>query len=341
MKKVTMQDIADKLGISKSLVSISLNNRYGVSDEMRFKIFLTAIEMGYDFDYNYKSQTTDKRNNVVVFIKKQELLANGYWSDILAGAEKVLNQNNFNLKLEVWDETTSHNMILVRIAESSADGILIINELPKEAMPGVFKLKIPVLFVDGKEYTDKDFDSIRVNNYLGGYLVAEYLAKMGHTKMAYVGDKEFSMSFRERYYGFKNYIDENENLEFLGHIYQTTYDISEDFKDSSNVVEAMKKEIRPTALFCANDDIARFVYGELAKLALKVPEDVSVIGFDNLVNSNLMNPPLTSVNVLKKDLGKTAVEMLLYRMKFKDAPKRVTLLSIELDIKDSVRKIGD
>ena len=72
MKKVTMQDIADKLGVSKSLVSISLNNRYGVSDEMRYKIYLTAVEMGYDFKYNYKSKNRVKRNNIVAFLRKEE-----------------------------------------------------------------------------------------------------------------------------------------------------------------------------------------------------------------------------------------------------------------------------
>ena len=127
MKKVTMQDIADKLGISKSLVSISLNNRYGVSDEMRFKIYLTAIEMGYDFNYNYKTKNRVRRNNVVVFINKEELLQKGYWAELLSGAEKVLNDNNLSLRIEVWDDTTTPQSILVRIAESNSDGVLILN----------------------------------------------------------------------------------------------------------------------------------------------------------------------------------------------------------------------
>lgn len=307
---------------------------------MRFKILLTAIEMGYDFDYNYKTKTKSKKNNVIVFINKQELLNNAYWNEILVGAEKILNDNNFNLRIEVWDSATSPNEILVRVAESGADGILVINELPNNAIQSISKLKLPILFVDGKEYSDKDFDSVRVNNYLGGYIVAEYLSKMGHKKMAFVGDKDFSISFRERYYGFKNYIDENNELEFMGHILQTTYDVSENFAEESNLYKLMKEKNHPSALFCANDLIAKFAYGELNKLGLKVPEDVSVVGFDNLMESNLLKPALTSVNVLKKELGKTAVEQLLNRMKFKDSPKSVILLSVDISMKNSVKRLG-
>ena len=111
MKKVTMQDIADKLGVSKSLVSISLNNRYGVSDEMRYKIYLTAVEMGYDFKYNYKSKNRVKRNNIVAFLRKEELLQNNYWGELLMGVEKTLNYNNLNLRIETWnDETTKEEI---------------------------------------------------------------------------------------------------------------------------------------------------------------------------------------------------------------------------------------
>ena len=340
MKKITMQDIADKLGISKSLVSISLNNRYGVSDEMRFKIFLTAIEMGYDFNYNYKKKGNSHRNNVVVFIRKDELLANGYWSELLAGAEHLLNENNLNLRLEVWDDSTTANMILVRIVESNADGVIVMNEIPEQAIISLEKLNIPTVFVDSKGYTDRDFDTVRTNNYLGGYLVAEYFEKMGHHRLAYVGDKSFSISFRERYYGFKNYIDEHQDLTFSGYIFQNAFALWLP-NEKSNIRDVLMSDIHPTALFCANDDIARYVYGEVAKLGLKILDDVSIIGFDNLVSSSLISPSLTSVNVLKHDLGQSAVQLLLFRMRFKTAPKKAVLLSVNLDIKNSVKKIAE
>ena len=339
MKKVTMQDIADKLGISKSLVSISLNNRYGVSDEMRFKIYLTAIEMGYDFNYNYKTKNRIRRNNVVVFINKEELLQKGYWAELLSGAEKVLNDNNLSLRIEVWDDTTTPQSILVRIAESNSDGVLILNELPQGTIQELKKLKIPVVFVDGKNYTDKDFDSVRTNSYLGGYMTAAYLYQMGHRKMAFIGDKNYSISFRERYYGFKNFIDEHEDIKYYGSIYQTTFDTEETYIGESNIIKQIDPKDYPTAIFCANDTIAVFTYAELTKLRLRIPEDVSIVGFDNLEESFKMNPPLTSVNVLKEDLGQVAVSLLLHRMKFHDIPIRTILLATELNIKKSVRRI--
>ena len=341
MKKITMQDIADKLGISKSLVSISLNNRYGVSEKMRFKIYVTAIEMGYDFNYNYTSKNRVKRNNVVLFIRKEELLQKGYWTELLAGAEKILNENNKALRIEVWDDSTTFQSILVRIAESNCDGVLILNELPYGKMSDLKKLKVPVVFVDGKDYTDKDFDSVRTNSYLGGYMVASYLYQMGHRKMAFIGDKNFSISFRERYYGFKNFIDEHDDIKYYGSINQSTYDTVETYIGESNIVREIKVDDHPTAIFCANDTIAKFAYAELTKLHLRIPEDVSVVGFDNLDDSAEMNPPLTSVNVLKEELGQVAVNLLINRIKFNSTPIRTILLSTEIKMRKSVRKIDN
>ena len=339
MKKVTMQDIADKLGVSKSLVSISLNNRYGVSDEMRYKIYLTAVEMGYDFKYNYKSKNRVKRNNIVAFLRKEELLQSNYWGELLMGVEKTLNYNNLNLRIETWNDETTKEEILIKIAENSTDGLIILNDIPNGVINKLKKLNIPVVFVDGKKYTDKDFDSVRTNSYLGGYITAQYFYDLGHRKMAFIGDKNFSISFRERYYGFKNFIDEHEDIEYYGSIYQTTFDTEETYVGKSNIVKEIDPSNYPTAIFCANDTIATFTYAELTKLKLRIPEDVSIIGFDNLDTSSTMHPPLTSVNVLKDELGQTATELLLNRIKFPDTPIRSILLSVELDLKRSVRRI--
>lgn len=340
MKKTTMQDIADKLGISKSLVSIALNNRYGVSDDMRFKIYLTAIELGFDFNYKYRTrEEKERQSTIMVLIKRNILIDTGYWNDVLSGAEKILDVNNYILDLEVWDEQSTPTSILMKIQERSVDGILVIDALPKGTISLLSKMNIPILFVDGKEYTDKLFDSIRVNNYLGGYLVAEYLISMGHKKIAFVGDKDFAVSFRERYFGFKNYIDENGKVKFHGTINQSTYDIIDNPIEESNITKVLKKEDRPTALFCANDAIAMFVYKEVQKLGLSIPDDISIVGFDNLKEASLLKPKLTSINVLKKELGKIAVEQLLYKIRFRNAPMKTTLISVNLDIKNSVKKI--
>ena len=203
------------------------------------------------------------------------------------------------------------------------------------------KINIPVVFVDGKKYNDKDFDNVRTNSYLGGFLVAEYLTQMGHKKIAFVGDKNYSISFRERYFGFKNYLDERGDIKFYGSCRQSTYDLSSNYEGESEIVKMFKKGDRPTAIFCANDRLALFAYGELKKIGLKPFDDVSIVGFDDSKESFMVSPKLTSVKIPVEELGRIAVRLLLYRINHMDTPKQVRFTNVSLDIKESVRRIED
>ncbi len=342
MPKVSMSQIAKKLGVSKGLVSIALSNKYGVSDETRFKIYVTAIEMGYDFSKCHMTEKPVGKYTIIVFIKQIDLITDQFWPEILAGVEKKLAANNYRLKLEVWDERTTKEEILVRIAQDNADGIIVISELPSGTLNKLKNVNMPVIVIDGKEYYDGTFDNIRANNYLGGYLVAEYLVKKGHTKLAFVGDVNHSVSFLDRYHGFKDYlIRKCKNIQVFPSIKQSTFDKSEDYDTSdSEVMKMLKKEDRPTALFCVNDIVAKFVYDEMKKIGLKVPDDISIVGFDNILMTNIYDPSLTSVNVLRKELGELAVRILLNRIQKTDNAVQSVLLCVNLDEKKSVKDLN-
>jgi len=339
MKKVTMQTIADYLNISKSLVSLALNDKYGVSSEMRFKVFNAAVELGYNFNYNYKEKNIKNRKQIIVYVKKESLVRNPYWNELIQGSEKLLSEENMKFIIIVWDKDTTDMEFLESALSGTVEGVLIIDELKAIIFETLKKLNIPMIIVDGKTYLDKEFDNVRTNNYLGGFLAAEYLYNMGHKNISFVGNKDFSISFKERYYGFMNYIDEHDDLNYMGTIDQSTYDISSEFTAESNIIKVFKNENRPTALFCANDHIAIFVYEELNKIGLKPYKDVSIIGFDDIEESNKLDPPLTSIKVKINELGKTAVAQLLNRIKYKDSPKKSILLSVVIDEKKSVRRL--
>ena len=339
MKKITMQDIADRLKISKSLVSLALNDKYGVSSETRYEILKTAVEMGFDFNYKYRENNPIDKRRILVYINKEELIHNTYWSGIFQSIEKILSEENYKFIIQVWDSDDFPLESMKRLINSNNEGILVINEVPESIFKILSEIRIPVVFVDGKKYNDKEFDNVRTNSYLGGFLAAEYLIEMGHKKFAFVGDKDFSISFRERYYGFRNYLDEIKNAKFYGSCVQSTYDKSSEYVGESSIIEMFKKDDRPTALFCANDRLAMFAYGELEKIGLKPYEDVSIIGFDNSPESYEINPKLTSIKIPVDELGRIAVRLLLYRIRHIDSPKQVRLTNVSLDIKDSVRRI--
>ena len=340
MKKITMQDIADKLKISKSLVSLALNDKYGVSSETRYEILKAAVEMGFDFNYKYKENNPVDLKRILVYVNKSELISNSYWSELFQSCEKLLSEQNYRFVIQVWENDDFPLDSMKRLINSNNEGILVINEVPDSIFKVLSQIKIPVVFVDGKKYNDKEFDNVRTNSYLGGFLAAEYFIEMGHTKFAFVGDKDFSISFRERYYGFRNYLDDKLDAKFYGSCKQSPFDLSSEYVGESSIVEMFKKEDRPTALLCANDKLALFAYGELEKIGLKPYKDVSIIGFDDSPESNQVSPKLTSIKIPVNELGRIAVRLLLYRIRHKDLPKQVRLTSVSIDKKESVRRIN-
>jgi DNA-binding LacI/PurR family transcriptional regulator len=230
---------------------------------------------------------------------------------------------------------------LANIVESKPDGLIVISELPEGALDQLANIAIPVVLIDGKAFVDGIFDSVRANNYLGGRLAARHLLDNGHVRFAYLGDAEQSVSFRERLNGFRDQIQKaNPNAPFVG-VTASAKDCSDTEylycpEELDRLLETMKP---PFAIMCANDPIAALLYERLAKSALRIPEDVSVVGFDNVLQSSTYRPPLTSINVHKKEIGQIAVDLILERIKHPDRTKQSVMVNVELIERKSVANL--
>jgi DNA-binding LacI/PurR family transcriptional regulator len=341
MGKVSMAKIAEKLNVSKSLVSLALSNRYGVNDETRYKIYLAAIQMGYDFQTTRENKNIKGKLAITVFIKQIDLITERFWPEILSGIEKALSRENYRMKTFVWDNDVTSAEIVMKIASADSDGVIIISELPEGVLEHLSNVKIPIVVIDGKEYTDGLFDSVRANNYLGGYLACEHLFMNGHRKLGFVGDINHSVSFKERYNGFKDYIERRPYETSLKSVIQSAKDCEETEKlFCPEIFESIiESENRPTAVMCVNDPCAAFVYEIIQRKGLRIPEDISVIGFDNVIMTNGYKPPLTSINVEKKEIGRVSVKLLVDRIMNPDKTKESILISVNIDTKHSVAKI--
>ncbi len=337
MSKVSMTQIAEKLGVSKSLVSLALSNKYGVNDQTRFKIYIEAIKMGFDFQTIRSLNEKNEKYMISIYIKQIDLITERFWPEILSGIEKSLSRMNYRMKTHVWDNNDSEDELLVSVAQGGSDGVIIISELPKNVLIGLKKMNVPTVIVDSKEYYDGLFDNVRVNNYLGGYLVAEYLTKMGHKKLGFVGSIYHSVSFRERYQGFMDYFQNNSIIvDVKKAISKAKNSPENDFLFVTEDLSFMLEEDHPTAIFCANDVIAAMVYDKINQLGYRIPEDISVIGFDNVYVTNAYKPRLTSVNINKKEVGEQAVKLILNRINFPEKITQSILLGVEIDEKKSV-----
>lgn len=336
-QKITMEMIAQKLGTSKSVVSIALSNKYGVSEEMRSKILLAAHEMGYDFS---KSKTYRKKqvksNKITLVIANKMVLSETFWSDIILGIESAANNNNVYLQVFIFNTNMRFADMLNEIHNSNTNGLILIKDYDNALVSKLKDTSLPLVVVDPKHFTDVSCTQISVSNYDSAYSCGKYLIEKGHREFGFVGDISFSHSFIQRYNGFRDaIIYSDKDYKFFSFTQKA---------EKENVVcnlqsvrEAFSQPAYPTALLCANDIIAYMVYDLFDSIGLKIPDDVSVIGFDNLEKSEWLG--ITAVNVPKFEMGCRAVEKILQLIGNKNNLPEKIEIAAELVERNSVKKL--
>lgn len=337
-KTVTMQDIADRLQVSKALVSLAIADKYGVSEEMRSKIILTAIEMGYQFSNNRQ-----RKNGLLftIIVNDMAMITELFWSKIVKGIEKTMNTQNFVINILMWKKDVNNKDIIENILNAKPNGVIIINECTNEMLRILEQINLPVVLIDIKHHISMIYDHVYANNYAGGYEAAKHLIEHGHKTIGFVGYKSYSHSFKERYHGFMDYLEiypEND-YEFIKITDAPPEDNPIETFNQAQLIHIMSENNRPTALFCANDPVAFEVYKIVTQLNLRIPEDVSVIGFDNVETCRQMSPPLTSINIPKEEMGKEAVNMLIRRIENPNSVIRHMQLSTEIIDRSSIKPI--
>ena len=336
-KNVTMDDIAFELEISKSLVSRALSDSYGVSDEMRNKIKFAAINMGYKFKAK-KRERFSQTESITIIVERHDLLDSGFWVKIINGIQKELNKRGISVFLSII-ENDDEETIPLSIKQMKTDGVMILGQIPLKHVISVSTSGLPIILVDSQHFHLK-FDHVLANNYIGAYEATEHLIGCGHKRIGFVGAASYAYSFKERLRGFMDCISSQKVDEFAP--CQITddfdnFDIPFSKKQFKAVIDSRE---RPTALLCANDVTAFIVYDILSEAGLQIPEDVSVVGFDNVPKSEWISPPLSTVHIPKTSMGERAVDLLMKRIENPDKSLEAVLVGTHLIKRQSVKNIS-
>ena len=313
-----MDDIAHELNISKSLVSLALSGKYGVSDETRAEIVMKALEMGYKVQENKRRNGSIRK--IALLVHRIADMSSRFWREIIKGAQKALIENKVMLNIVSWNDELSGTEVAVNLYDLHCDGILILNKCPPALLDLVYNLGIPIVLIDFMDCVDNRYSQVRANNYLGGFEAAKYLVAKGHEKLIYFGNDEFSYSFRLRYQGFCDYVAKNARHVRLARLtntckharerYEKTLDENYLICDPEQLRIFLQRNEGYTAIMCANDAVAGIVMELLGEMGIRVGRDISLMTFDNTRVCEKSDPPLTSVNVPKEVIGKKAVQML-------------------------------
>jgi DNA-binding LacI/PurR family transcriptional regulator len=346
MNKVTLQMIADRLNVSKALVSKALSGDSAVNEGTKETIWKTAEEMGYRFKKPRKFGMEVTNGMMAVIMPRAYLDDMEYWGNVIQGIEKELLEHNFSMLLSSIDiSLPPKEGLLPTVEDQRVNGAIVMGHLPKNYIEALKDKHFPFIMLDANLH-DPELDHVLANNYLGAYEATLYLMKQGHRHLAFIGDPDTSWSFKERYRGFREAVTDYAKecghpvwakqiggIGVSGTGMYTHPELDKGIQDSVTQADPV------TGMFCANDLTALETIKRLGEIGLNCPNDVSIVGFDDTTLAKLLRPNLTTVKVPKAAIGARAAELILRRIRHPQIAPGLVMLSTELVERESVRQL--
>jgi LacI family transcriptional regulator len=327
-KKVVMQDIADRLNISKNSVSQALSGKDGVSEETRKLIIATAEAMGYR--YRKKGQAKRKTRAIGLIASEYAFSTWTFFGEIYLSIEREAQRSD--VKLLIQSITPEHRDSLTLpdfIENGELDGLLILSHISNEYINKVLAKGIPTVLID-HHHPSIEADAVLTNNRFGAYNAVRHLIELGHRDIAFIGDISVSPSYQERWEGYllslrEHGIDPSEERMFTR--------VPEEERAIGELIGSIRRP--PTAWFCVNDGYGYFVCSALLQLGYRIPEDVSVIGFDNSHFSQMSNPKITTMHIDLPLFAHKAFTSLIRRIDHPDEVRQEILLPTRMILRES------
>jgi DNA-binding LacI/PurR family transcriptional regulator len=332
-----IDDIAKLANVSKSAVSLALNGKNGVSQKTREKVLRIAQEHGYiprpiiKADQYVQPNTKLLRflacTNEGIVTEQYETLP--FFMELIHNLDKHTGSSGYSLLVSSINIESLEEEIARLEQEQKSAGILLLGtNLTPEQIDVVADIQ-PNLVVLDTCFETLNVNFVVMNNLYGAYQAGQHLIELGHHQIGYVGSNTRMYNFDMRKKGFLQALTENglkiaDSDEFS--VSPTVISSQDAFKDK------IKKRLHnlPTALFCEADYMAISVIKSLTELGVKVPEDISIIGFDNIFESQVITPELTTIHVKKDRISLIAVEKLIKQIENNDEDKIKMFVDTEL-----------
>jgi DNA-binding LacI/PurR family transcriptional regulator len=326
-----IKDIANELGISPATVSLVLNNKPGISDETRQKVLKLVEEKGYVTNLLSKPALKNQRNIRFVIYKKHGKVVSDtpFFSALMEGIEQEAREEGYNILVSYLNETDNTKMEVLRILEdTSPEGILLLaTEMKAEDIAIFQQLGVPMVVLDSY-FPGKRADFVFINNVQGVSDAVTYLLEKGHSEIGYFHSSVWINNFDERKRGFV------QTLERYGIRFDKRYlvEVEPTLEGAyTSVVRWLKSGPRlPTACFADNDIIAFGAVKAMKERGINIPEDISVVGFDDMPFCQMIDPPLTTLSVFKQRMGRVAIKRLIERIEIR--PEEFVKIEISTEI---------
>lgn len=342
---MTHRELAGQLNISPAALSLILNNKPGVSDATRIRIKKQLSDMGYAHLIKKSDIPVLDQIAFIVYKRHGEILdQHPFFLLMMESIENHARKHNYQVILTSFDIRASLESQFEIIRQMPIKGAIIFGtEMQDDDIAHIQRLPVPYVVIDN-DFPQYDINTVAINNTIGTYEAVEHLVNMGHRNIGYLKSRTFINSFYERDLGYHSALshfgyplDEN-NIVTLRYTEEGSY---QDFLQYLSDSPAL-----PTAFVADDDTIAIGALRALREKGYSVPDDISIVGFNDRPSCSISQPPLTSINVPRYSFGSEAVDMLMKLIERADSGNKndrslKLRIGTQLTIRDSVRKIKE
>lgn len=328
---VTLKDIAEKVQMSQTSVSFVLNDRPNrISPEKRELILKTAKEMNYIPNQNAVGLVKRKSHMIGVIIPD---ISNAFFSEIVSGIDSTVREHGWNTMIMTTNDDYEKDLTSIRtLAARGMDAIILVvasNHSPERAdsyKKVMRSFNRPVILVD-RRFEELGISTIGVDHKKGAYMAIDYLAGMGHQHIALLSGPQYRSS--HRYLGVQQACQDRGLVITGADVFEGDYTMSSAYMLADNIVAGGY-----TGVFCFNDMMAYGLYKRCLEIGTRIPQDISLVGFDDIFFSDYIN--LTAIRQPAYNLGIEAARQAFYEIENPDTPPRFLYFEPSIRIRGSV-----
>ncbi len=337
-RRPTIKDVARQAGLSLSTVSLVMNQSGYVSDETRIRVLDVVKELGYHPSRVARGLASKTSGNIGFILSDDHFSsAEPFYTRIFLGSEFEARNHNFYILLTtVSGKNGSVGTIPRFLLEGNVDGVLIAGKISVKLVEYIERLGLPLVLID-YELPGKRFSSVLIDNRKGAHLAVQHLAHLGHNRIAFIAGDIRHPSIAERLKAYQETLQEL-GLPLDERLVVTSEPDTRMENGNAAAITLFAQGGDLMVVFAANDAMAIGCMQYAKKRGLRIPEDLAIVGFDDIESATHVEPPLTTVRVFKEEMGTLAMQRMVSAVKSKTKTIVNTYVPVELIVRSSTQK---
>jgi LacI family transcriptional regulator len=339
-KRYTIKDVARMAGVSVSTVSLVINKKGPVSEETRRKVLHAVHKLDYHPRRVAQGLASQKTGNIGFILTDDHFsLVEPFYTKIFLGTEVEARKYGYYIILTTVPNQFSKEHIPRFLLERNVDGVIMAGRVPEKLIAYIRDMGLPVTLVDYYNRRQKTA-AILIDNIEGAYQAVTHLIELGHKKIGFVGGDLSHPSISDRLTGFKKAMEEH-GLPIVPEWVITTERNTSVPSGYQAMNTLLKSGELPTAIFACNDAMAIGCLRRLKESGIRVPDQIALIGFDDIDAALQMEPRLSTIHVYKERMGALAMQQMASMLENGEQSTEKVLVPVELVIRESTARKAD